>query len=490
MKVSPNAGQIKPGDRGGEIIKKAALVTPSKRQLLWQEKEFYAFIHFGLNTFTNREWGLGTEDPAIFNPAAFNARQWVAVCKSAGMRGLILTCKHHDGFCLWPSKYTEYSVKNSPWRGGEGDVVAEVASACREAGLAFGIYLSPWDRHEESYGDSPLYNQYFKNQLRELLSNYGPIFEVWFDGACGEGRNGKRQEYDWAGYYGIIRDLQPEAVIAVCGPDVRWCGNEAGHCRESEWSVVPASLQDNEKIAAKSQKAEGAEFRNRVDTSDQDLGSREKIMQADRLIWYPAEVNVSLRPGWFYHPEEDGQLKSLEELLAIYYGSVGGNACLLLNVPPDRRGLIHENDALRLKELGATLKKTFRHNLARQAAVTASETMDAKHNISNILEDDGESFWCPPEGTVTAEILIDLKAVKAFDTFMVKEHIKWGQRVESFSIEAEIQGKWQEIYAGTVIGYKKIGSFDEVRARYLRFMIKEARWQPTIAFLGLYHSRA
>ncbi|WP_315939061.1 alpha-L-fucosidase [Paenibacillus sp. ClWae2A] len=231
-----------------EWIKSAAQVNPSERQLRWQEMEFYAFIHFTVNTFTDQEWGTGEEDPAIFNPSELSAMQWVQACMAAGMKGLILTCKHHDGFCLWPSQFTAHTVAASPWRNGAGDLVREVADACREGGLKFGVYLSPWDRHEATYGDSERYNEFFLHQLRELLTNYGDIFCVWFDGACGEGPNGKRQVYDWDAYYALIRELQPEAVISVCGPDVRWCGNEAGHTRESEWSVVPAHMQDNEKI--------------------------------------------------------------------------------------------------------------------------------------------------------------------------------------------------------------------------------------------------
>ncbi len=483
-----NSVQINKNDSMDEIIKKAAMITPSRRQLLWQEKEFYAFIHFGINTFTNREWGPGNADPAVFNPSDFDAHQWVRVCREAGMNGLILTCKHHDGFCLWPSRYTEYSVKNSPWKDGKGDIVGEVASACRKEGLGFGIYLSPWDRHEKSYGNSPLYNKYFKNQLRELLTNYGQIFCVWFDGACGEGPDGKRQQYDWEGYYKIIRELQPGAVISVCGPDVRWCGNEAGQCRKAEWSVVPGYLQDNEKIAEKSQKEDGEEFRNRVNTCDQDLGSRNKILDAEELIWYPAEVNTSIRPGWFYHREEDNKVRSLEDLLSIYYDSVGGNACFLLNIPPDRRGLIHENDALRLKELGDKLKYTFNNNLALGATAVASETMDGKHNINNIFNDKRDTFWCPEEGTEKAEILIDLKEVKTFDTLMLKEYIKSGQRVESFTIEYKEKGNWKRLYKGSVIGHKKIAAFDNIDARYLRLSINRSRWQPRISFMGLYKS--
>ena len=230
-----------------EQIRYAASITPSPRQLVWQQLEFYAFTHFGMNTFTNREWGDGTEDPALFNPDALDADQWVAAVKSAGMKALILTCKQHDGFCLWPSAYTEHSVKNSPWKDGKGDVVREVSDACRRGGIKFGVYLSPWDRHDARYGQGKPYDDYFVSQLTELATNYGDIFCFWFDGACGEGKNGKKQIYDWERYYAVLRKLQANAVLNVCGPDVRWCGNEAGHCRKAEWSVVPAELRDAER---------------------------------------------------------------------------------------------------------------------------------------------------------------------------------------------------------------------------------------------------
>lgn len=316
-------------------IEKAATIVPSARQLAWQELEFYGFIHFGINMFTGKQWGAGDEDPTIFNPTEFDASQWVDVCHSAGMTGIILTCKHHDGFCLWPSSYTGYSVKSSPWKNGQGDMVREVADASRAKGLKFGVYLSPWDRHDPSYGDSPAYNAYFLNQLRELLTNYGEIFSVWFDGACGEGKNGKRQQYDWDAYYSVIRELQPNAVISVCGPDVRWCGNEAGHTRVSEWSVVPATMKDNEKIHAKSQKEDDGIFSTLINSKEEDLGSREVLAQVDEVIWYPSEVNTSIRPKWFYDWVDDDRVKTVDQLVELYEKIVGGNACFLLNLPPE-----------------------------------------------------------------------------------------------------------------------------------------------------------
>ena len=322
-----------------ELDRRLVQVVPSPRQFAYQQLEFYAFVHFTVNTFTGREWGDGTEDPAIFNPEKLDARQWARAVKSAGMRGLILTCKHHDGFCLWPSRYTEHSVAHSPYQGGKGDIVRETAQACREEGLRFGAYLSPWDRNNPLYGQGKAYDDYFCAQLEELLTGYGDIFAVWFDGACGEGPNGKKQYYDWERYYALIRKLQPGACINVCGPDIRWCGNEAGDTRPSEWSVVPARTRDTEKIASLSQQADDESFRQRkISASDKDLGSREALREEQELIWYPAEVNTSIRPGWFYHPEEDNQVKSLDTLLDVYVRSVGGNGTFLLNIPPRQRG--------------------------------------------------------------------------------------------------------------------------------------------------------
>lgn len=474
-----------------DIIENAAGIIPSKRQLAWQRMEFYAFIHFTVNTFTGREWGMGDESPEVFNPTQFDAGQWVEVCKSAGMTGLILTCKHHDGFCLWPSKFTEHSVLKSPWKNGKGDVVREVSEACKRARLKFGIYLSPWDRHEKTYGDSPVYNEYFKNQLRELLTEYGDIFCVWFDGACGEGPNGKRQVYDWDAYYSLIRELQPNSVISVCGPDVRWCGNEAGHCRKSEWSVVPAYLQDAEKIAAKSQKKDDREFAKRIDSTEEDLGSRDAIKNAEKLIWYPAEVNTSIRPGWFYHRNEDHEVKTPGELMDIYCNSVGGNANFLLNIPPDRRGLIHENDSSVLKELGRLVRKAFENNLAYDARAAASETLDEKHYVSNILDCNSGTYWRPKNGTETAQIEIELSSKQTVDTIVIMENIETsGQHIEAFVLEAQFEGAWKQIYTGTVVGYKRICRFSAITAGRFRLKITASRLYPAIEYLGMFCSTA
>lgn len=472
-----------------DIIKRAALVRPSERQMAWQETEFYAFIHFSVNTFTDREWGLGDESPSVFNPTALDAGQWADVCLSAGMKGLILTCKHHDGFCLWPSRYTLHSVKSSPWRNGTGDVVREASDACRRAGLKFGIYLSPWDRHEKSYGDSERYNEYFKNQLRELLTGYGDIFSVWLDGACGEGPDGRRPVYDWNGWYDLIRELQPGAAISVCGPDARWCGNEAGHCRESEWSVVPKALQDAEKTAEKSQKQDDGKFSRQFRTDDSDLGSREAIRNAGELAWYPAEVNTSIRPGWFYHAREDGMVRTPGELVKIYHASVGGNANFLLNIPPDKRGLIHEKDAENLLEMGRIIHRTFAVNLAENGTATASESMDEEHGAGNMLDGRKDTFWRPMEGTEKAKVEVDLGSARTFDTIVLMEHIRSsGQRIESFMLEAEDGEGWKQIFKGTVVGYKRICGFAEVTARRVRLTIEQSRWYPALSGFFVFHS--
>jgi alpha-L-fucosidase len=468
-----------------EAARRAARVTPSPRQLAWQELEFEGFIHFGPNTFTDREWGDGTESPDVFSPSDLDAAQWVAVCRDAGMRGIILTAKHHDGFCLWPSRHTEHSVRNSPWRDGNGDVVRELADACCRAGMELGIYLSPWDRHDPRYG-TDAYNEYYKAQLRELLIGYGDIYCVWMDGACGEGPNGKRQVYDWEAYYEVVRELQPGAVISICGPDVRWCGNEAGHCRESEWSVVPAELQDQERVADKSQQTDDTRFRLLVRSGDEDLGSRDRIAGAPALIWYPAEVNTSIRPGWFYHAAEDGQVKPLDHLLDVYYGSVGGNACFLLNLPPDRRGLIHENDAACLRELGATLRQTFRSDLAREALAAASQSSDAEHGPGRAVDGLEATWWQPPEGTESAWLQLDLGTPRLFDTAMIQEQISVGQRIERFALQVEEGSSWQTIAEATTVGHKRLLRFAPVTAQRVRLTITESRLCPTVTRLGLF----
>ena len=462
-------------------FEKAAGIVPEERQLKWQKTEFYAFCHFGMNTFTGKEWGDGKTPPEVFNPTDFDAEPWAMSVKSAGMKALILTCKHHDGFCLWPSEYTDYSVKNSPFKDGNGDIVKEVAEACRKYSLGFGVYLSPWDRHEKTYGSGAAYNTYYKNQLRELLTNYGDIFCVWLDGACGEGPNGKVQKYDWNGYYALVRELQPNAVICVSGPDVRWIGNEAGVCRSSEWSVVPAWLSKNDYIAEKSQKVDDEKFRKKHNEMTLDLGSRKAIKGETAFIWYPAEVDVSIRPGWFYHENEDAKVKSLKKLYDIYIKSVGGNAALLLNIPPDKRGKIAKTDELTLDSFGRLLKRRFPKNLASDAKATSSSEIDNEHLAKNIIEDDDSLYWQAASDDEEPEIVVDFGKPVNFDKLVLQENIATGQQIESFKIYYEKNGRWKKLCKGTVIGYKKICLLRRVKtARRIKIVITSYRVKATL----------
>lgn len=469
-----------------EIDQRLIQVVPSKRQFEFQQLEFYSFVHFTVNTFTGKEWGEGTESPSIFNPVKFDAKQWVSAVKAAGMKGLILTCKHHDGFCLWPSKYTSHTVANSPYKDGKGDIVKEVSEACKEAGIKFGVYLSPWDRNNQAYGQGKLYDDYFVNQLTELLTNYGDVFDLWFDGACGEGKNGKKQLYDWNRYYEVIRTLQPNACINVCGPDIRWCGNEAGDTRPAEWSVVPKRTADTEKIASQSQKEDDESFRKRkVMAWDQDLGSREILAGEEELIWYPAEVNTSIRPGWFYHESEDSKVRPLEELLRIYYNSVGGNATFLLNIPPTKEGLFHENDVKRLEEIGDYLREAFKVNLAESAKFSADSCLEG-YGIENIVNDDYQSYYTTEDGITQAVIEVSWKERQTMKHIVLKENILCSQRIEKFRVEAEQNGKYITLYKGTVVGYKRIIPIEPVETDKIRICIIDARVAPTLSFLGIY----
>ncbi|MEK7270964.1 MAG: alpha-L-fucosidase, partial [Planctomycetota bacterium] len=427
-----------------EIRKAAAGILPSARQLAWQELEFTGFLHFGMNTFTDKEWGDGKEDPQQFNPTELDARQWVRAGQDAGMKLMILTAKHHDGFCLWPSRFTEHGVRNSPWKGGKGDVVREFADACHSAGMKMGLYLSPWDRHETKYGDSPAYNEHFKNQLRELLTNYGEVSEVWFDGACAEGPNGRKQEYDWAGFHAVIRECQPDAAIAICGPDARWVGNESGFARDTEWSVVGVDFEGTPRdyneafyipYLYEDPKSQG----------QKSPGSQEALARSKRLVWWPAETDVSIRPGWFYHASEDLKVKSVETLVDIYYKSIGRNTVLLLNVPPDRRGLIHEVDSARLREFRAAIDRTFKRNLAKGTAARATneKAPGRKFGAARAVDGKAATFWATEEGVTAASLEVDLGKDVTFNRAMYQEMIALGQKVEAYSLEAWHQGDWK-----------------------------------------------
>lgn len=473
VRVYDIAGTTQPAEfyKRKELITRAANVRPSPQQLAWQKLEFIAFIHYTVNAFTDREWGDGSEDPAIFNPTQLDVRQWVKTCKDAGMKMIILTAKHHDGFCLWPSKYTEHSVKSSPYKNGKGDIVGELAHACREAGLKLGLYLSPWDRHEPTYGDSAGYNRFYKKQLRELLTNYGEVTEVWMDGA--KGRDAKDMEYDFPGYYATVRELQSGAVI-FNGPDIRWVGNERGYARESEWSVMNRS---------------DAPF-GFINATAKDLGSLEALGDGERLIWYPAETDVSIRPGWFYHASQDDKVKSVEHLLDIYFSSVGYNSVLLLNLPPDRRGLIHENDVRRLREFRKVLDAIFDENLAAGAKATASNVKGGNPAFAagKITDGDPETYWTTDDGTTAATVEFDLGTTRTFNVAELAEHIEIGQRVAEFALDARDNGQWKEFTRGTTVGYKRLLRFDKVTTRRLRLRILDSRVCPTLANLALYHA--
>ena len=426
-----------------DFLKEAAGVVPSKRQLAWFDTGFYAFMHFGVNTYTDREWGDGTEDEGIFNPEKLDCRQWARTVRDAGMKGMILTAKHHDGFCLWPSKYTEHSVKNSPCK---RDVVGEAAQACREMGLRFGVYLSPWDRNSAYYG-TPQYNDYYCNQLEELLTQYGELFCIWFDGACGEGPDGKKQEYDFPRYIEMVRKHQPNAVIFYDrGPDVRWCGNEAGTGRASEWAVVPGELcYFAERQTGPGPLAAEGDLSYLYNT-DSFLGSMGSILYSKGLVFAPSEMDTSIRPGWFWHKEEEP--KSLEKLFQIYLSSVGGNACLNLNIPPTKDGLLDERDVKRLREFRELLDREFGHPISGKV-----EKLDTGHPTQ-------------PEYLVTlAEPVPRVKYVE------LKEDIARGQRVESFRVEALFSSGGQfPLFQGTVIGNRKICALTDPFAEQNRLL--------------------
>ncbi len=415
------------------FLAEASRVVPTKRQLNWFEIEQYAFIHFGVNTFTDKEWGDGTESEEIFDPQKLDCDQWVEAIKSAGLKGMILTAKHHDGFCLWPSKYTEHSVKNSPCK---KDIVKEASDACRRGGIKFGFYLSPWDRNCKLYG-TPEYNDYFCNQLTELLTGYGEIFHVWFDGACGEGPNGKKQVYDYERYFELIRKYQPNATIFNDnGPDVRWCGNEAGKSRESEWAVVPTDLCRYGEIQTGSGPLASEADLSYMYNSYQRIGDMNQILYAKGLAFVPSEIDTSIRTGWFWHKDEEP--KPLRELVNIYLNSVGNNACLNLNIPPTTDGLIDARDVQRLKEYGEFIKESF-----------------SKPISYSILESNENNPRLP-------QYVLKLdKPISNVQYVVLSEDLSLGQQVESFLIyknnkDSIHPNSWFPLYQGYCIGNKKI----------------------------------
>ena len=411
------------------FLQEAAHVRPSQKQLNWFSMEMYAFIHFSPNTFTDLEWGDGTEPESVFNPTRLDCDQWVAAIKAAGLKGMVLTAKHHDGFCLWPSRYTEHSVKNCPV---PRDIVREAAEACKRGGIKFGFYLSPWDRNSKYYG-APAYNDYFCNQLTELLTQYGDIFYVWFDNACGEGPNGKKQQYDFPRYFELIHKYQPNAVIFNdFGPDIRWCGNEAGIARHSEWAVVPTELCRYATAQTGAGPMADQGDLSYMYNTDQEIGTLSNILYSKGLAFVPSEINMSIRPGWFWHEKEEPH--SLERLFNTYLTSVGANACFHLNIPPTREGLLDERDVKRLKEFGDLIRQEFGTPVAASVEKVAG---------------------CPatqPKYTITFD-----RPVKNLKYVVLSEEIAEGQRVESFRITADFaSGGQYALYQGTCIGHKHI----------------------------------
>lgn len=431
-------------------------VKPSKRQLSLTEKPFYLFMHFGMNTATGREWGVGTEKATDFTIKKINAAQWVRCAKSSGATGIILTCKHHDGFCLWETEYSSFSVKYSDFK---GDIVKMVSDECHKAGLDFGVYLSPWDMHEPTYG-TPDYNDYFCNQLTELLTNYGEISEVWFDGA--KGADAKAFEYDWQRYYKLIRELQPGANIAVCGPDIRWVGNEGGRTRKSEFSVVPSYLTLAETVSKKSQHttSDAGAMKKRTST-DEDLGSRDFLRDCPELCWYPAEVDVSIRKGWFYSPKSNLTVKSPSKLFKLYLNSVGNNCTLLLNVPPSNKGIIHVNDAFALRGLGNKIREMYSKPVIVEKFGMLKDT----------------------DGVID----FNFDSEKKIKYIMLKEDIRYSQRVEAFDIFLRKEnGNYVHVYSGTVIGSLKIAKTGGKKCVGARVIIRQSRSTPVISEIGFY----
>lgn len=447
---------------------------PSPRQLRWHERPFYAFVHFTINTFTDKEWGYGDESPALFDPTDFDADHIVEVIKEAGMKGLVLTCKHHDGFALWPSAHTEHSVKHSPWRGGKGDLVKEIADACRRHGIAFGVYLSPWDRNHPDYG-TPAYIDYYRKQLHELLTNYGPIFEVWFDGANGgDGYYGGARErrkidastyYDWEKTWQMVRTLQPDACL-FGGPDVRWVGNERGVAGEPCWATIDLPLL-----------LTGA-----PDVKVLETGQRHGSH------WVPAEVDVSIRRGWFYHEAENDRVKSGARLVSIYYTSIGRGANLILNIPPDRRGRIHEKDIASLREMRRILDATFARNLARQAALQPSHVRggDAAFGADKLLDDLPGTYWSTDDGVTQPELVLEWEAPVEFDVVRLAEDIRLGQRVEEFALDRWTGEDWVEFARATGIGPQRLVRFDPVKTQRLRLRVTKSPVCPAISEFGLF----
>lgn len=456
--------------------------TPSSRQLAWGEMEFYNFLHFTVDTFTDKEWGYGDESPAVFNPTAFDADAIVELLKSAGSTGVILTCKHHDGFCLWPTKTTEHSIKHSPYKNGKGDIVREVSEAARRHGLKFGVYVSPWDRNQATYG-TPQYIPIYREQIRELLTGYGPIFEIWHDGANGGtgyygGANEKRiidkqHYYQWPETWAMERKLQPNAVIfSDVGPDVRWVGNEKGIAGETCWATYTPVAPDG-----------GPAAPGDVDAKASTTGTR------NGKYWMPAECDVSIRPGWFWHEKENNKVKTPAELMTLYYESVGRGASFLLNVPPDRRGLFYETDAQSLRSFGKMLRSTFQNDLARGSKVKASNVRgnDRAFGEDHLIDGHRATYWATDDAVTTPDVTLELPREMRFNVVRVREHTPLGQRVGAFAVDVWKDGAWSSFATGTSVGICRILRSDQaVTTKRVRLRITDAAACPAISEFALF----
>lgn len=455
----------------------AIFPVPNARQLAWHKMETNAFVHFTVNTFTDREWGTGGEDPGVFNPTNLDVAQWARVFKEAGFKGVILTCKHHDGFCLWPSQYTDHDISASPYKDGKGDVVGELAAACRAEGLKFGVYVSPWDRNNADYG-RPAYIAYYRNQLRELFNNYGPLFEMWFDGANGgDGYYGGTNEtrridgstyYDWPTTLDMVRSLEPNIIFfSDAGPGVRWCGNERGVAGETNWDMITPDTLYAGKPGINGLLNQGS---------------------AEGSQWMPAEIDVSIRPGWFYHKSEDSLVKSPEKLFEIYLSSVGRGSTLLLNVPPDRKGRIHPHDVETLLAWRALIDRTFENDLAQGATASASTFRgeDETYGPEMAIDGDPETYWATDDGQTAASLEIQLLNPSTIRYVTLREYITLGQRISAFDVEARENGNWRVVASGTTVGNSRILSLGGVKADRVRVTVKSARACPLLSSVELY----
>lgn len=464
----------------------AAGVKPTERQVNWQKTEFYGFINFGLPTIVNREWTDGNISPVNFNPEEFDAVEWVSFFKEAGFKGMVLNVKHHDGFCLWFSEYTNYSVESSTdWETENRDIVKALSEECRNQGLKFGIAISPLDRHEESYGSGEEYNEYFKKLLREVLTKYGEMFYVRFDGAAEPDKKGNVQEYDWEGYYEVVRECQPGAVIALVGPDVRWYGNEWGVIRENEWSVIPErhsiykAIERSKETSKKARKRDGK--------FERDLGSRKAIKKESEFIWYPCEVSISMRDRWYYHKEDEYSAKTKDKLQKIYLESVGKNCALMVGVPPMKNGKFSEMDLQILRAFGLDLKRAYSYKVSQIGTIEASSTLSKDFEASNLFSDDETKTWRPALGDNEPELTITLSQKDMFDKVVMMENIVNGQHVEEYELYIDDgSGKFKKIGEGEVVGYKRIHKITPVEITRVKIKITSYRGNLEMQSVTLY----